>query len=101
MLYDTHPLWDLPPTSPDSTPEEFAEFDRLSADEEAQWTAIYQQIYAGCASPADWWAAAQRYPAIAGLTDTQHLKPEDIRTWCANSLEQPACIGIDEWLASL
>ena len=99
-LYDTHPVWDLPPTTPDSSPEQFAEFDRLMADENARWTEIYSQIYASCEDPADWWAAAKNYPGIAGLTDTRFLKPEDIEIWCTDSVDQPACTGIDAWLAT-
>ncbi|MEV8254366.1 hypothetical protein AB0O95_10435 [Rhodoglobus sp. NPDC076762] len=98
-LYDTHPLWDFE-TTVDSTPEEFAEWDRLVADEQAQWTAIYSQIYASCESPADWWAAAQMYPGIAGVTSADVLKPEDISLWCRDSLELPACVGIEDWLAT-
>ena len=99
VLYDTHPLWDFQ-TSVDSTPEEFAEWERLRADEEAQWSAIYAQIYAGCESPADWWAAAQKYPLIGGVTNADALNPEDIKLWCSESLDQPACQKIDEWLAT-
>lgn len=99
-LYATHPVWSAEIPGVDASPEEFAAYDALQADEEAQWTAIYAPIYATCESPADWWAAANKYPGIAGRTNADALEPESLRTWCTGSETQPACTGLDEWLAT-
>lgn len=99
-LYDTHPLWDVAVPGVDASDEEFAAYEALQADEEAQWTAIYAPVYANCESPADWWAAANKYPGIAGLTGTDYLSPEDLQHWCTGSETQPACVGVEEWIAS-
>ena len=99
-LYANHPLYNTEIPGLDASEDERANYDALQADEEAQWTAIYAPIYATCESPADWWAAANEYPLIAGVTDADYLEPESLSHWCTGSEAQPACVGIDEWLAT-
>ncbi|MGP6176861.1 DUF2510 domain-containing protein [Microbacterium sp. A196] len=99
-LYANHPLHNTEIPGLDASADERANYDALQADEEAQWTAIYAPIYSTCESPADWWAAAKEYPGIAGVTDADALTPESLKNWCTGSETQPACIGIDEWLAT-
>lgn len=100
QLYDTHPLWDAEVPGVDASPEEQAAYDALAADEEAQWEAIYAPVYADCTSPADWWAAAKEYPLLGGVTDAEFLDPASLTNWCTGNEGQPACTGVEEWLAT-
>jgi hypothetical protein len=100
VLYDTHPLHDTPIPGVDAGAAERANWEALQADEEAQWTEIYAPIYAACVGPSDWWAAANEYPGIAGSTDADYLAPEDASLWCTGNETQPACVGVDEWIAT-
>lgn len=100
VLHDTHPLWAADVPGADTTDEQWAEYDALEADEEAQWTAIYDVVYTECESPADWWVTARKYPGIAGVTSEEFLEPEMLRDLCVGHESASACQELDEWLAT-
>jgi len=100
VLYDTHPLWDAEIPGVDASEEEWAAYDALQSDEEAQWAAIYEGMYTACASPDEWWAAAQKYPFMAGYTDASALTRDSILSWCYGREDAPMCTGADEWVTA-
>lgn len=98
-LYDTHPLWDAEMPSAESSPEEWAAYDALQADENAQWTAAQAPIFDACKSVEEWLAVAKKYPGIVGMIGSEFVDTSALEAQCRETPAVAACSNIDEWLA--
>lgn len=97
-LYDSHPYHDAEIPGVDASDEDWAAYDALRDDEEAQWLAIQIPIYQSCNGPDEWLAAADKYPLIAGLAEGADVDTMALELWCDSRPEDSACTGLQGWI---
>lgn len=97
-LYETHPLYSAEYPGPNASEEALSNYDALMADEEAQWVELMKPVYEFCQSPEEWFAVAQQFPAVAGVTGAEFVDTFTLESWCDSYPQAKACTGLDEWL---